>query len=232
MEPLLKAEKIWKRFGSLTAIADLSISLSRGEIVGVTGPNGSGKSTLINILSGMVMPDSGNIIFKGKKVTHLSLEERARMGIVRTFQIPKTVPQFRVIDCVRLSLLGSGKGGKVLEESLEEILHKCGLWNQRFHQGNKLSQGCLRKLEIARAMGSSPIVILLDELFSALSLSDMREMEELMLDLNARDGISFILVSHNLHIIEALCRRSILIDDGKVLFRGDPGSVRKVVEEM
>ncbi|RMG60203.1 MAG: ATP-binding cassette domain-containing protein [Deltaproteobacteria bacterium] len=226
--PILEAVQVEKRFNSFRALRGVSFTLAEGEILGLTGPNGSGKTTLLNIVSGLLKPDRGDVFFTGKRMTGLPMEEFVRAGIVRTFQVPQTFRSFTVRETVRLAALASGGDAKSVDEIVEAVLERTGLFRQGNLEAGKLSQGCLRRLEIARAVALRPRVILLDEIFSALSVADQREVEELMLSLNA-EGISFVLVSHNLLVVEELCQRCLVIEDGLVVYEGSPEGVREAL---
>lgn len=226
---IIKADNLEKRFDHFRALKDVSVFLSEGEILGITGPNGSGKTTLINIISGLLSPDGGKICYRGEEIGGLPMEEFVRLGIARTFQIPLTFPGFKVTDCIRLAASRTARRGKELEEYVANIMERTGIENQGNLLASKLSQGSLRRLELARALATDPHVLLLDEIFSALSLTDQQEMEKLVMRLNRDRGISFIIVSHNLMMIEELCQRVLVIDHGKVIYQGDPTSARNAV---
>jgi len=154
-----------------------------------------------------------------------------RKGIARTFQIPQTFHGFSIIECVRLAAINGNKKGMDLEEKVENILALTGLLNQRHIHGEDLSQGCLRRLELARAIATGAHLILLDEIFSALSIGDGRELEELLTHLNDERGTSFLIISHNLMIMEEFCRRVLVITDGKLTFDGSPLKLEENVRE-
>lgn len=224
---ILKVERLEKRFGDFTVLEGVSFALKEKEILGITGPNGSGKTTLVNIISGLLPPDSGEIHYRGREIGGLPIEEIVRLGIARTFQIPQTFPGFRILDCIRLAASPSGKTGGELDDFVSGILELTGIADQRHLTGIKLSQGTLRRLELARVLATEPDVILLDEIFSALSLTDEQEIGELVAGLNRERNISLALISHNLTIMEELCQRTVIIEDGKVIFEGNPASAKK-----
>jgi len=236
LSDLLLAEGIVKSFGTHRVLRGVTLAVGNGAVVGLFGPNGSGKTTLANIISGLVLPDRGRILFEGKDVTRLTMDARFRAGISRTFQIPDPYPSLTVVESVRVALicgqtaLPSGreeKGG--LEEELDSLLVRTGLFAQRFWPAAKLSQGCLRRLEFARAISCRPRLVLLDEVFSALSAKDEAELVALMRSLHGKEGISFLLISHNPLILEELCDRVVAIEDGRVFWEGKPGDLAKYV---
>ena len=223
MSDLFLADRITKSFGTNRVLRGVTMAIGRGEVVGLFGPNGSGKTTLANIISGLARPDRGRVVFEGKDVTHMSMDARFRAGIARTFQIPDPYPSLTVLESVRVALLCGAEG------DLEPLLVRTGLFAQRYWPASKLSQGCLRRLEFARAISCRPRLILLDEVFSALSAKDEGELVALMRSLHRDEDISFLLISHNPLILEELCDRVVAIEDGRVFWEGKPGDLAKYV---
>jgi branched-chain amino acid transport system ATP-binding protein len=244
LSDLLLAEGITKSYGANRVLRGITLAIGQGEVVGLFGPNGSGKTTLANIISGLVRPDRGRVVFEGKDVTRMSMDARFRAGISRTFQIPDPYPSLTVVESLRVALLCGEPGraarqdqrsgtprapGETLEGDLHSLLVRTGLFAQRFWPAAKLSQGCLRRLEFARAISCRPRLILLDEVFSALSAKDESELVGLMRSLHREEGISFLLISHNPLIIEELCDRVVAFEDGRVFWEGKPGDLAKYV---
>ena len=234
MNALLLAERIEKSFGATRVLRGITLSLGREEVVGLFGPNGAGKTMLANVLSGLIPPDRGRILFEGKDITRLSMDARFRAGLARTFQIPGAYPTLTVMESIRVALLcgeagreGKRRSPRDLEEEVESVLHRTGLFAQRFWPAAKLSQGCLRRLEFARAISCRPKLILLDEVFSALSGKDEGELTALLRSLRRDDGISFLLISHNPLILAEMCDRVVAIDDGRVAWEGKPADLAK-----
>ena len=234
MSDLLLAERIEKSFGATRVLRGITLSLGRKEVVGLFGPNGAGKTMLANILSGLIPPDRGRILFEGKDITRLSMDARFRAGLARTFQIPGAYPTLTVVESIRVALLcgeagreGKRRSPRDLEEEVESVLHRTGLFAQRFWPAAKLSQGCLRRLEFARAISCRPKLILLDEVFSALSAKDEGELTALLRSLRRDDGISFLLISHNPLILAEMCARIVTIVDRRVTLQGKPADLAK-----
>ncbi len=234
MNDLLLAERIEKSFGPTRVLRGITLSVGREEVVGLFGPNGAGKTMLANVLSGLIPPDRGRILFEGKDVTRLSMDARFRAGLARTFQIPGAYPTLTVVESIRVALL-CGEAGREdkrrpprdLEEEVESVLLRTGLFAQRFWPAAKLSQGCLRRLEFARAISCRPKLILLDEVFSALSAKDEADLTALFRSLHRDDGITFLLISHNPLILEEMCDRVVTIEDGRVTWEGKPADLAK-----
>jgi branched-chain amino acid transport system ATP-binding protein len=224
---LLLAERIDKSFGRTPVLREVTLSVCKTEAVGLFGPNGAGKTMLANVLSGLVPPDRGRILFEGNDITRLPMDARFRAGLARTFQIPCPLPGLTVVESLRLALMcggpkrgGEGGGPRDLEGEVESVLLRTGLFAQRFWPATKLSQGCLRRLEFARAISCRPKVVLLDELFSGLSVKDGAELAELLRSLLEKDGISFLLISHNPTLLAEMCDRVVAVEDGRVTWGG------------
>ncbi len=224
MNTLLSAEGITKSFGGTQVLSGVTLSVAPGEPVGLFGPNGSGKTTLVNILSGLLLPDAGTVRFDGKEITRLPLDARYRLGIARTFQIPHPYPALSVSEAVRVALAANAgkrkRGGMTREEEeepAEELLARTGLFDQRFVPCARLSQGCLRRLEFARGLACRPKLLILDEIFSALSAADEGDLMALLRAANRDEGTAFLLVSHNPPLLKSLCRRILVLEEGRVV---------------
>jgi ABC-type branched-subunit amino acid transport system ATPase component len=221
---LLSAEGIVKSFGVTQVLSGISLSVAPGEPVGLFGPNGSGKTTLVNILSGLLLPDAGTVRFDGKEITRLPLDARYRLGIARTFQIPHPYPALSVREAVRVALAakeGERMGGGGIrvngEGPTEDLLARTGLFDQRFMPCAQLSQGCLRRLEFARGLACRPKLLILDEIFSALSAADEGDLVALLRAANRDEGTAFLLVSHNPPLLKSLCRRILVLEEGRIV---------------
>ena len=222
MTALLSAEGIKKSFGATQVLSGITLSVAPGEPVGLFGPNGSGKTTLVNILSGLLPPDAGTVRFDGKEITRLPLDARYRLGIARTFQIPHPYPALSVLEAVRVALnAGKRKEGGVTRADVEgpagDLLARTGLFNQRFVPCAQLSQGCLRRLEFARGLARRPKLLILDEIFSALSAADEGDLVALLRAANRDEGTAFLLVSHNPPLLKSLCRRILVLEEGRIV---------------
>ena len=225
MTELLLAERIDKSFGRTPVLRGVTLSVGKTEAVGLFGPNGAGKTMLANVLSGLVRPDRGRVLFEGNDITRKPMDARFRAGLARTFQIPCPFPGLTVVESVRLALMcgepkREGNGPRDTEGEVESVLLRTGLFAQRFWPAAKLSQGCLRRLEFARAISCRPKVVLLDELFSGLSVKDGAELAELLRSLLEDDGISFLLISHNPTLLAEMCDRVVAVEDGRVTWEG------------
>lgn len=222
MNALLSADGITKMFGSTRVLSDITLAVAPGEPVGLFGPNGSGKTTLVNILSGLLPPDAGTVRFDGKEITRLPLDARYRLGLARTFQIPHPYPTLSVGEAVRVAVTAGKRnheGGTREDpaEPAEELLARTGLFDQRFLPCAQLSQGCLRRLEFARGLACRPKLLILDEIFSSLSAADEEDLTALLRAANRDDGTAFLLVSHNPPLLKSLCRRILVLEEGRIV---------------
>jgi ABC-type branched-subunit amino acid transport system ATPase component len=218
---LLSATAIGKSFDGTRVLGNVTLSIAPGEPVGLFGPNGSGKTTLANVLTGLLPPDEGTIAFDGRDVTRLPLDARYRMGLARTFQIPHPYPSLTVQEAVRVAFAAAGSGGFPAggsrEEGIEEVMVRTGLYDQRFVPCGRLSQGCLRRLEFARATACRPKLLILDEVFSALSAADEEDLLDLLRKANRKDGAAFLLISHNRMLLGATCSRILYLEEGRIV---------------
>jgi ABC-type branched-subunit amino acid transport system ATPase component len=219
---LLSADGIVKSFGPTRVLSGIALSIAPGEPVGLFGPNGSGKTTLVNILSGLLLPDAGTVRFDGREITRLPLDARYRLGIARTFQIPHPYPALTVREAVRVALNAGRRkeeGGTREDEEgpAEDLLARTGLFNQRFVPCARLSQGCLRRLEFARGVACRPKLLILDEVFSSLSAADEEDLAALLRSVNRDEGTAFLLVSHNPPLLKNLCRRILVLEEGRIV---------------
>jgi ABC-type branched-subunit amino acid transport system ATPase component len=220
MTALLEATAVGKSFGGTRVLDGVTLTIAPGEPVGLFGPNGSGKTTLANVLSGLLPPDEGTIAFEGRDVTRLPLDARYRLGMARTFQIPHPYPSLTVQEAVRVALASAARravpAGGGPDEGVEGILSRSGLFDQRFVPCGRLSQGCLRRLEFARALACAPKLLILDEVFSALSAADEEELLALLRGANREGGAAFLLISHNRMLLSAACRRILCLEEGRI----------------
>ncbi len=239
---ILEVCNITKQFGGLKALNGIDFSIGDGEIFGIVGPNGAGKTTLFNIISGVLKPTNGSIIYKHKNITKLGAYKRARLGIGRTFQVVRPFAHLSVEENV-LAAYGIRFYYNPLtsflkyntdkhKKNVDDILKMVGLYELKDRVSNELPLGFQRRLEIARALAVNPKIILLDESFSGLSFSEIESIKKLVVDLNKR-GITIIIIEHNMPVIMELCQRVLVINYGKKIALGSPEDVvnnREVIE--
>ena len=224
MMPLLETRGIWQRFGGLVANSDVSVSVGRGEIVGLIGPNGAGKSTLFNLIAGVYEPSEGSIIFDGEDVTALAAPERCERGIARTFQVVKSFETMTVIDNVIVGALIRTTIMREARRKAHEVLEFCGLAARADVPASQLIPSEKRRLEVARALATSPKLLLLDEVLTGLTPFEAQTGVELVRKLRAA-GVTVLMVEHVMEIVMPLVDRAIVLDLGKVLVEGKPADI-------
>lgn len=224
MKPtILSLANIQKRFGSAIAVANVSFDLAKGEKLGIIGPNGSGKTTLINCLTGVLKPDTGTILFEGKDITSMPAHRRARLGIVRSFQIPRPFVGISVLENV-LVPLDYGHHQTHKREQAFAFLDMVGLTARANHPAETLSQLELRMLELARALASNPRLLIVDEVMAGLTEAEIDEVMKILMKLSDQD-VTVVMIEHIMHAIMQFSKRLICIETGKIIADGTPSQV-------
>lgn len=223
---LLVAEDVTKRFGGVTALAGFGLEAREGETLGLIGPNGSGKTTFFNVVSGLLRPDSGSIRFRGEDLVHLGPPEIARLGVARTFQIPRPMMGLTVVENV---LPGLHYGSNPLPSGLAqkramELLETVGLDTKTGWVAHDLTMWETRQLELARALAVGSELLLLDEIFAGLSPVDVQRTVELLKRIR-REVKTVLLVEHVMAATMALCDRLVVIANGHFVTEGPPDEV-------
>lgn len=232
---MLSISEATRRFGGLIAVNGISFDVAEREIVGVIGPNGAGKTTFFNLVSGAIPLSSGKIVFDGRVIAGLPPHRIAHLGIGRTFQIVRPFGDLSVLDNVRAGLaaspcrtfvgaLGLSRRDKYLEKA-RAILASTRLLATENEIARNLPLGLLRRLEIARALALKPKLLLLDESFSGLSYKETESLSELVLDLRS-NGMTVLLIEHNMHITMNLCDRLVVLDRGRKIAEGKPSEIK------
>ena len=224
---LLKVDRVSKNFGGFVALQDVALHVKAGERLGLIGPNGSGKTTLINCISGTLANDAGTIEFKGRDITRLPPYQRARLGVARTFQIPKPFRSMTVLENVRVPLeyaAWSRAGHRRITDEAMETLELMGLGHRAGASSADLTQVDMRKLELARALAAKPQLLIADEAMAGLSSSEMDEILEILLALNRR-RVAVILIEHVMRAVMRFSERVAVLVAGHKIADGDPQCV-------
>ena len=224
MGALLEIRGVSKAFGAVRSLSDVSLRVEERSIVGLIGPNGAGKSTLINVLTGVYVPDSGTMTFAGRDLGGLSTADRARLGLVRTFQRPAPILDLSCLDGVAVGGLVRGLPIAEARRRALDILADLGLRDAAHETPLKLPTVYLKLLDFARMLMLAPRLVLLDELMAGLS---HREIETALaaIERRAEQGVSFLVVEHLLDVINRLSRRLVVLDAGVVVAEGEPATV-------
>ncbi len=234
MTILLETSGLVKRFGALVVTSDVSMNVCAGEIHAVIGPNGAGKSSLINQLSGELNCDLGTITFKGRNITHMPVHARARLGVMRSYQITSVFEQFTVRQNVALAALGARAHGFTFWRSLADDVRHASAVDKALSdtellakQGvlvDELGYGERRQLELAMALAANPKVLLLDEPMAGMSPQESAKVIALLRKLKQRYGI--VLIEHDMDAVFALADRITVLVYGKVMLTGTTAEIR------
>jgi len=225
MATLLEVNKVSKHFGGFTALNGVSLEIAEGERFGLIGPNGSGKTTLINCISGALRNEAGSILFNNSEISKLPAFKRTRLGIARSFQIPRpfrtmTVLENLLVPTAYVAHLKDSEG----EVEAMRILSAMGLADKARARASQLSQVELRKLELARAMAARPKLLISDEAMAGLAGAEVDEVLKILFELNAR-GITIIMIEHIMQAVMRFSQRVVCLDAGAIICEGTPASI-------
>jgi len=237
-QSVLQVRNISKAFGGVQAVEDVSFTLHKGEIFGVIGPNGSGKTTLVNLITGFVRPDSGEVLFKGKKITGIQPHKIANLGLTRTFQIMRPYHSLSAFKNLIVPLnsprVRRSRGGKLGDRDgvAIDILEDIGFERDArvpYKTAGSLPLGYLKRLELGRCIALKPEVIICDEIFSGLSMSEITSMIPLLERLQM-EGITMMMIEHRLRELFRLTDRVIVMNFGQKIADGLPDEVMEKKE--
>ena len=221
---LLQVESVVKRFGGFTALNRVTLHVREGERFGLIGPNGSGKTTLINCVSGSLHADEGRILFGGRDITRLPAHRRTRLGIARSFQIPKPFGSMSVLDNLGIPLEYAGHAGSHAGDDAHQILRAIGLDAKAHLRPAGLTQIEMRKLELARAMAARPKLLISDEAMAGLSSAEVDDILAILFKLNAQ-GITIIMIEHIMRAVMRFSERIVVLDAGERIAEGTPDEI-------
>jgi branched-chain amino acid transport system ATP-binding protein len=224
-EPILALAKISKRFGAIVIADEIELALTEGESLGIIGPNGAGKTTLFGIVSGTVAPDSGRVLYAGRDITQASPAQRCSMGIGRSFQIPLPFAGMSVFEnLVVAAAFGAGHRERDVYDGCMDILERCGLADKANRRAGSLTLIDRKRLELARALATSPRVLLLDEVAGGLTERECHVLVDLIADIR-RGGVSIVWIEHVVHALLASIDRLLVLHNGAFIAGGDPRAV-------
>ncbi len=225
MSAILAIEGVTKRFGGFTALNGVSLHVKAGERFGLIGPNGSGKTTLINCVSGSLPVDSGHIRFDGREISGLPPHRRTRLGIVRSFQIPKPFVSMTVLENLDIPLeYAAHERADAADADAMEILRAIGLESKAHLRPAGLTQIEMRKLELARAMAARPKLLISDEAMAGLSHAEVDDILAILFGLSER-GITIIMIEHIMRAVMRFSQRIVVLDAGELIAEGTPDEV-------
>ncbi|HOQ98582.1 MAG TPA: ABC transporter ATP-binding protein [Anaerolineae bacterium] len=221
----LAVSGVSKRYGGVTAVDGVDISIQPGEIVALIGPNGAGKTTLFNIISGIVRPDRGELYLQGKRVTGLPSWKMAELGVGRTFQNIRLFADLTILENVALARKGTPFSRLRLED-VKDVLSRTGLVDLARQRTGALPYGLRRKVELARALAGQPKLILLDEPTAGMNNAEAGDLVSAVRDL-AQGGISVLLIEHSMKVAMGAAHRVVVMSLGKKLVEGTADAIRK-----
>jgi branched-chain amino acid transport system ATP-binding protein len=228
---LLEISDLGKRFGGFVALESIELAVNQGERVGLIGPNGSGKSTLVNCMCGTLRNEMGSVRFAGHSLDGLSAHERTRLGLARSFQLPRPFNTLSLAENLRVPLLytvnarhGQALGARAIDERCAELLHRVGLADKSSHLPRDLTQIEMRKLELARAMAAAPRLLVADEAMAGLSHAEVDDILALLIRLNEQ-GVTVILIEHIMRAVMHFSQRLVVLVAGRKIADGDPADV-------
>jgi branched-chain amino acid transport system ATP-binding protein len=221
---MLTLDAVGRQFGPLWAVRDVSFTVTRGQIVGIIGPNGAGKSTLFNLIAGAVASSAGDIRFLDHRITGAKPYQIARLGLARTFQIPKPFKQLSVRENVMLSALRRHRTPRRSHPVTARTMELVGIAHLADQPAANLSVGLLKKLEMARALATEPSLLLLDEVMAGLTPSEIAEMMTVIKSL-PQHGTTVLWVEHVMKAIMTVAQRLVVLHQGRIIAEGSPADV-------
>ena len=234
--PLLECRGLVRRFGALVAVDDIDLAVEPGEIRAVIGPNGAGKSTVFNLITSVLKPSAGQVIFAGEDITGMPVHQVAQKGIARTFQLCHIFPALTVRENVRIAAQArDGRrwqflgGGRVLNRSAsaaDEAIARMRLTRMADATAAMLSHGDQRLLEIAMAIAQKPRLLMLDEPTQGLSIEETGRAVQILKDMLMEGGLSVLLVEHDMEVVFKLADNIMVLHRGRVIADGSPAAVR------
>jgi len=224
-QALLTLAQISKNFGRIRVADRLDVSVGDGEVVGIVGPNGAGKSSLFSIISGDIAADAGNVIFDGRDVTKIGPAARCRLGIGRTYQVPRPFLHMTVFENVLVAVVqGSETRGRAAQNRALDVLDEAGLAADANRLAGRLTLLARKRLELARALATGPRLLLLDEVAGGLTDPEVDELVEIVRAQRAR-GLTVIWIEHVVHALTRSVDRLLCLAAGVVIADGNPGEV-------
>jgi branched-chain amino acid transport system ATP-binding protein len=227
MTGLLELAHVSKRFSGLRAVQDVSFAVPEGTIAALIGPNGAGKTTCFNVIAGVYRPDAGEVRLGGQRIDGWRPDRICRAGVGRTFQLVKPFAGLTVMENVTVGALNACAGVREAKEQAARLLEQLGLAAKRDRMASSLTLPDRKRLEVARALATAPRILLLDEVMAGLRPTEMDQMVALFRDLNARLGLTILLIEHVMRAVMALASQIVVLHHGEVIASGTPADVTR-----
>jgi branched-chain amino acid transport system ATP-binding protein len=226
--PLLQLDGVTRRFGGLKAVANVTLAVPAGEVIGLIGPNGAGKTTLVNVITGVHPASEGTVRFAGEDITRLKPWQAARRGIARTFQIVQPFPEMTVLENVAAAaMFAGGRGyGREAEHEAREHLDFVGLGSVADRRASALTLAMRKRLELAKGLAMRPRLLLLDEVNAGLNATEVDQALALIRAIAAR-GVTILIIEHLMKVVLSLCSRIVVLHHGELIAEGTPQSIVK-----
>ena len=221
---LLEVNGLYKNFGGVVALNKVVLKVDRGEMVGLIGPNGAGKTTLYNCITGFYKPTSGRVIFDGKDITGLPSHKICKLGIARTFQIPRPFMTLTLFENVMVGALGIGLSPKEAEEHVKQVISFLMLDEYANQPISKLNFNYRRRCEMARALATKPKLLMLDETFAGLNPKEIDDMLDIVRKIH-KEGTTVMLTEHVMRVVMSLAERILVLHQGTLIAEGPPAKI-------
>jgi branched-chain amino acid transport system ATP-binding protein len=243
LPPALETRGLTKRFGGITAVDHVDLTVAPGEIVGLIGHNGAGKTTLFDLMSGFTVPNEGVVLLEGAEISSLAPAERAMRGLARSFQEARLFPSLQVRETLAVALArhlrGRGAGfvaaalrlpaatsnERIVASRVDELIDQLGLARYAYTQTGHLSTGTRRIVELACMLAADPKVLLLDEPSAGVAQAETEHLGPLLRQVQAETGCSIVIIEHDMPLLSGLCDELVALERGGVITRGRPADV-------
>lgn len=231
-EQILKTSKLTKSFGNLIAVNQVELEIHKEEIVGLIGPNGAGKTTFFNLITGLEIPDEGQVIFKGIDITSMPPHKICKLGMSRTFQVTRSFAGMSVEEAIRVGAYNRREEREV-QKKVDWVIKFFELEDIRDYKCSDLGLASLRKVEVARATATEPDLLLLDEVGAGLTTTELLRLMSELKRLNEETKITLCVVEHVMQMVMGLCERIFVLDAGELIAKGLPSEIsnnQRVIE--
>jgi len=224
---ILEVRDVVVRFGGVLAVDGVSFDVSEGSIAGIIGPNGAGKTTLLNVISRFVTPTQGSVYFAGRSLLRHRSHDLARLGVARTFQVPRPFAGLTVLDHVRIGAEHGRGGGPRSEQLAWEVLEQLGLETVARATPQALPAPVQKRVDLARALAGRPRLLLLDEPAAGLTGVERTTLVELLREVQVREGCTVLLVEHDVELVSRVCSQVFVLNFGRLIAEGAPQAIRR-----